>query len=181
MRNFSVGVIMKRLTAITLALAANLALASPAAATIETQDYTFTVTAPGPIPSHSGSFTLTYDTIANSYTLQSIDYSIGSTIFDTANTAVESFVFGFSLYGTVNGPGLQVNADDFFLTNDPVEFGYTTQGDFSPHTIFFDANAIQITRLSGVPEPAAWAFMLLGFGGVGLMLRSRQRSRTVLA
>ncbi len=31
----------------------------------------------------------------------------------------------------------------------------------------------------GVPEPASWALMILGFGGVGAMLRSRRRSLAV--
>jgi hypothetical protein len=28
---------------------------------------------------------------------------------------------------------------------------------------------------SGVPEPATWAMMLLGFGGIGFMLRNGKR------
>jgi hypothetical protein len=35
--------------------------------------------------------------------------------------------------------------------------------------------------LSAVPEPAAWATMILGFGGVGAMLRSRRRRSFALA
>ena len=35
--------------------------------------------------------------------------------------------------------------------------------------------------LSGVPEPAAWALMILGFGGVGAMLRQRRRLATISA
>ena len=34
--------------------------------------------------------------------------------------------------------------------------------------------------IAGVPEPATWALMLLGFGGIGFALR-RQRSKAVLA
>lgn len=170
-----------RKSTFALGLAAAFMVTTPAAATIETQDYVFTVTAPGPIPSHSGSFTLLYDTVANTYSLQSINYSIGSTTFDTTNTAVEPFVFGFSLYGTANGVTILPNTDDFFLTNDPVEFGYTTQGDFNTHTVFFDSDAIRVTRLNGVPEPATWALMLFGFGAVGLTLRRSRHSKEALA
>ena len=30
---------------------------------------------------------------------------------------------------------------------------------------------------AGVPEPASWALMLLGFGGLGAALRARRRTR----
>ena len=33
--------------------------------------------------------------------------------------------------------------------------------------------------LSAVPEPATWAMMLVGFGGLGVALRSRRRTATV--
>jgi len=34
---------------------------------------------------------------------------------------------------------------------------------------------------SGVPEPATWAIMIVGFGGIGLMARRRRRSSAILA
>ena len=46
------------------------------------------------------------------------------------------------------------------------------------------ADSIQINQgaggVAGVPEPATWAMMLLGFGGLGSVLRSR-RARVSLA
>ena len=42
--------------------------------------------------------------------------------------------------------------------------------------VFFDS--IDVTGPAGVPEPAAWALMIVGFGGVGAVLRRR---RAVLA
>ena len=35
-------------------------------------------------------------------------------------------------------------------------------------------DGVSLTR-AGVPEPASWALMILGFGGVGAMVRSRRR------
>jgi hypothetical protein len=34
------------------------------------------------------------------------------------------------------------------------------------------------TTVTGVPEPATWAMMLVGFGGLGVVLRSRRRVET---
>jgi hypothetical protein len=53
------------------------------------------------------------------------------------------------------------------------------------HTIFVNgqltgpsgayAGTLNIQAVQGVPEPATWALMLLGFGGVGMVLRRRRR------
>jgi hypothetical protein len=44
------------------------------------------------------------------------------------------------------------------------------------------ASSVSITELTGgVPEPATWAFMILGFGMVGGAMRSRQRTAVRVA
>lgn len=46
--------------------------------------------------------------------------------------------------------------------------------------VFFDDISVQ-GPLAGVPEPASWAMMLVGFGGLGAMLRRRRTALTALA
>jgi PEP-CTERM motif len=51
---------------------------------------------------------------------------------------------------------------------------------FTFSTNFFPSNDVVIdsvflTKVGGVPEPASWALMILGFGGAGAALRSRRR------
>ncbi|THD67295.1 PEPxxWA-CTERM sorting domain-containing protein [Phenylobacterium sp.] len=44
-----------------------------------------------------------------------------------------------------------------------------------------DGAPLSFSLAPGVPEPQAWALMLLGFGGAGGVLRSRRRRRTATA
>lgn len=43
---------------------------------------------------------------------------------------------------------------------------------------FIGVDDVLYRTAGGVPEPAAWALMLLGFGGVGATLRNRRAART---
>lgn len=83
----------------------------------------------------------------------------GSTGSDAAgmNWTAQSFSF------LAGGPSTTIT----FTTNG------TAQGVFGP--------ALDNVAAIAVPEPAAWAMMLAGFGLVGGAMRRRQRSRTVLA
>lgn len=56
-------------------------------------------------------------------------------------------------------------------------------GALGSYTAAFGSSAtlnVEPATVSGVPEPTTWALMILGFGGIGAMLR-RGRSRRVLA
>jgi hypothetical protein len=55
------------------------------------------------------------------------------------------------------------------------EFHYAGNG-LTDDVIAFTANG----ALGGVPEPATWAMMLIGFGGLGAMIR-RRRATTATA
>ena len=50
----------------------------------------------------------------------------------------------------------------------PGTFSLTTQGNGLVQTTFSASTA-------AVPEPATWALMLLGFGGIGMAMRRRRR------
>jgi hypothetical protein len=91
--------------------------------------------------------------------------------------------------GAVGGATSGVDLD-YFGFGSSASFSYvrltddTAKGDQSGPTVGADIDAIGAisTRVtSGVPEPATWALMLVGFGAVGASLRSRRRARLNLS
>jgi hypothetical protein len=72
-------------------------------------------------------------------------------------------------------PFVFVNFYDLTGTFDQVRFSETTGGGYESdnHTVGF------FTQMGGVPEPATWGMMLMGFGGMGALLRSRRKSVAV--
>ncbi len=77
------------------------------------------------------------------------------------------------------------------FTNPPVGLGafmslfQQDQGGGSPHTLYDTDVSVQIDSITGgdrwvptggVPEPGAWALMLVGFGALGAALRGRRRT-----
>ena len=54
---------------------------------------------------------------------------------------------------------------------------------FSGITLTSGQNSFEVDNLAvaGVPEPATWAMMILGLGGMGMALRSRRRTASALA
>jgi hypothetical protein len=43
-------------------------------------------------------------------------------------------------------------------------------------TLTVNAGSVLVPTAGAIPEPASWALMILGFGGVGAMVRSRKRA-----
>ncbi len=89
-----------------------------------------------------------------------------------------------------NGP---IGSESYTFTTGPSPLNNRANMNWSPRTLTFTATSTStlITFASAnsgswgpaidnvsvmVPEPATWAMMILGFGGVGTMLRSRRRT-----
>lgn len=63
------------------------------------------------------------------------------------------------------------SATSFSLIRDPGDWPDGVTGEFSA----------TVTRVAGVPEPASWAMMIMGIGGIGGMIRRRRRATPELA
>jgi hypothetical protein len=157
---------------IAAALAAASLSAAPAVAAIVTTDYTIS-------GGTSGTFTLDFNTVGSTYTLTALNLTIpgGSTTFTTANSGLQ-FPLGptLTLGGNVsNVDNILVSggADDFLVSFDATLASQSsTLSYFVAGTQIVPFTTVTISQGSAaVPEPASWAMMLLGFGGMGLVMR----------
>ena len=173
---------------ILLAAVAACSLASPAVAAT-TVDFTATnviriagTDAP-PLTSVNGTFTYDY-TGGNALTLTAFSLDLGSTHFGLPSVGSTFNIVNGSLQigGLANGgiSNLLGTTNDFVLTLtfDPLT-GTGTSGAFQFTTANTNSFFLATTASSAaaVPEPATWAMMLLGFGGIGFAMR-RGRKHT---
>ena len=89
------------------------------------------------------------------------------------------------LFSATNFMGpLELSTFDYALTDADRAFlgpdgAYWDGGDFKfalrADTISLTSEPGTLAPPAGVPEPASWALMIVGFGGAGVMLRSRRR------
>jgi hypothetical protein len=82
----------------------------------------------------------------------------GSTVFGAGGSPACTFCIvdnGENKF-TVSGPGV----NSLYFTFDPA---------------IGDAKQFRVEFFNAIPEPATWAMMIMGFGGVGAMLRNRRR------
>jgi len=63
------------------------------------------------------------------------------------------------------------------------QFNFNTQADpFMAFSVSIDGDPLTFSLAGGgVPEPASWALMLVGFGGLGAALRARRRAGALAA
>jgi hypothetical protein len=80
--------------------------------------------------------------------------------FSLASTGGSIQTVGFAATGTVV---------DIAYLDDP------TNWDFAIDNVTFNQ------PLGGIPEPSTWAIMLMGFGGLGVAMRSRRKMRALTA
>jgi hypothetical protein len=98
-----------------------------------------------------------------------------------------NFSAWYSIIGYAGGHILADDYNDKYLGlyyGPPI--GYPKDDPKAPASAYIDDNATGSEFrnfafiASGVPEPASWAMLLIGFGGIGFALR-RQRASTTLA
>jgi len=140
-----------------------------------------------PITDHTGQFAYILD--ADVVSLQEIDFKLGEIVFTKNNTGITKIGDVLFLGGLLNGPESTRGGTNDFTLAFPLsngngiiaDFGYVLESD--PTALgFTDAASITVlsrTSIGAVPEPATWALMLLGFFGVGGMLRSRRRRQEI--
>jgi hypothetical protein len=137
--------------------------------------------------------TLTPETIAFSAIKFNLQLPASTGGFDVPHGYQTDFTFDTTVY--FSGGGSQIFSNDvgagngenrFIITGDgqaisEVVFshlvGVSTQNNDPALTNAFNFDSLRqvsFDAVSGVPEPATWALFILGFGGIGLMLRSRR-------
>jgi PEP-CTERM motif len=98
----------------------------------------------------------------------------GTFIFTPTGAQVPQSFLGNGLQ-TISAGGLVVGANTIELivnnTNNGINGGLT-QG---PSSLGFTG----VVTTAGVPEPATWAMMMIGFGGLGMAMRSRRKLAAV--
>ena len=132
----------------------------------------------------AGSFTI--DGTSGAYSLTAFNGTVGGASYTLSSVGAGNISNGkVRIGGLLNGVGNVIGGtNDFFslsFTPDTVPltttFFYGTVG-----TIGFSNTAVDFIPVvaAGVPEPATWGMMILGFGLVGTALRLRRKVSTTI-
>jgi hypothetical protein len=100
------------------------------------------------------------------------DYNTLDFLAADGTTVLQSFG-GLQIFNPANGNRTDPNTNPVVLFN----LTGTDVSAFSYLRLSSTTNAFEIDNLAinPVPEPATWALMLLGFGGIGMAMRRRRR------
>ncbi|HWY60553.1 MAG TPA: PEPxxWA-CTERM sorting domain-containing protein [Rhizomicrobium sp.] len=87
---------------------------------------------------------------------------------------------GFLASGTGLNGTFELNIFNAIASNYP-SCGASDCASVAPDQGLYNPGDLGVVTISAVPEPASWAMMLLGFGGIGFMLRGSRRKESALA
>ena len=89
---------------------------------------------------------------------------------------VETFVYSKSNGPVFAGPRSGGFLQDVVVDTSTGAYSTLVQGVLTPTSLTIGVVQPQGPSVASVPEPATWALMLLGFGGLGAAMRSRRRA-----
>lgn len=118
--------------------------------------------------------------VTSSYILTNASgYAVNTDTFAIAPTALASGTYAIALYNA-----LDTTLSPFPNIRWDVNFGPSAgfvRTNFGPFESYQASNTFQILGSvpGGVPEPASWALMLVGFGSLGAVLRQSRRNTAV--
>jgi hypothetical protein len=166
------------------------ALAAPlsqANAAIVTKTYSITATnfeSGAPTDPVTGMFTFTFDNAAPITLPSPAGLSVSGFNVAYNGPALFSFTKGSDMLIVGNNIGL----GSFSVSPATPGFGFAMLGVSSTPTIsnftysaggkLWHSSNVAITEVPAVPEPATWAMLLMGFGGMGFAMRRRPKMST---
>ncbi len=192
---------MSKVRIALLAIAASLAISSPAAAQVACQNTDITV--PGGSVIDCSGFALgnlTNGAPANNAQLTSLLLELGfvytgdsngiEQVFSNSNPLINftTLLTGNTIIGVHYGngtgsPGRPAGSAGNGDGDDTAFYLLNAGAGVDTFTLNFNSSSTVTlfqTGVTSVPEPASWAMMLMGFGAIGVSLRRRRRGNTLL-